>query len=212
VGLVIGVILGAVGAGAVLLAGGSLSRSPRFAVPLGSERRRLTMLLFGVAYGIASLGCALPLFLALVGSSLGSDGANGRLVVFLAFGAGVAVTLVALSLAAALAREGLATRLRRFAPYVGRVAGALLLLAGVYVAYYWLRLEYGSRATLASDPVVGFGTRFTARLQVLAGREGRFVLLAAAVIVAVGVCVACWQLLRRREGVRVAPRTLVRDE
>jgi hypothetical protein len=26
------------------------------------------------------------------------------------------------------------------------------------VSYYWLRLEFGDKATLADDPVVGFGT------------------------------------------------------
>ena len=36
------------------------------------ERRLSAMLLFGVGYGAASLGCTLPLFLALVGASLGA--------------------------------------------------------------------------------------------------------------------------------------------
>ncbi len=60
------------------------------------------------------------------------------------------------------------------------------------------RVEFGSNATLASDPIVGLGTRFTARLQALAGGEGRIVLLVAASIVAVAVVASLWQLRRRR--------------
>lgn len=56
---------------------------------------------------------------------------------------------------------------------MSRIAGALPLIAGAYVSYYWLRLEFGDKATLADDPVVGFGTRFTARLEVIARQTER---------------------------------------
>ncbi len=130
-GVAIGIAL--VLAGSLVLAGRSFSLPLRLPVRRDRERRALPMLIFGIGYGIASLGCALPLFLALVGSSLGADGAGGALLVFLAFGAGSATMLMALSLAAALAREGLAVRLRRLVPQVSRLAGALLVLAGTYL-------------------------------------------------------------------------------
>ena len=95
------------------------------------------MLLFGVGYGAASLGCTLPLFLALVGASLG----GAKLTAFVAYGIGMAVVLIALSVLVALAREG-ATRLVRPAlPYMGRIAGVLLLASGGYLFYYWARLR-----------------------------------------------------------------------
>jgi cytochrome c-type biogenesis protein len=144
-GIAIGISLAA--AGSLLLGGRSLSFSVRLPLRLDDQRRLSSMLVFGIAYGVASLGCALPLFLALVGSSLGAEGA-GAIVVFLAFSVGTASMLMALSLAAALAREGLAQRLRLLLPYVSRLAGALLLLAGAYVAYYWARLS----STVSSGP------------------------------------------------------------
>lgn len=113
--------------------------------------------------------------------------------------------LIALSVAEALAREGLAVRLRRLVPQVNRLAAALLVVAGAYLTYYWLRLELGSNATLVGDPVLGFGTRFTARLQSLAGGEGRFVLLGAASIVLLAVAAGLWQQHRRQHTVAVLP-------
>src|SRR5436190_17184481 len=51
-------------------------------LPVRRERRLGAMLLFGVGYGAASLGCTLPLFLALVGASLG----GAKLTAFVAYG------------------------------------------------------------------------------------------------------------------------------
>jgi len=162
-------------------------------IRVARERRFSTMLLFGAAYAIASLGCTLPLFLALVGASLGAGGAGESLGVFAAYAVGMAVVLTAVSLAAALAREGLARGLRRLLPHMSRIAGGLLVIAGGYLVYYWLRLELGPSATLADDPVVGFVTRFTGRVQVLAQEDGRTVVIAAAGVVGLGLVLALWQ-------------------
>lgn len=199
-GAAIGILLA--GAGLLALAGRSVSFSPALRAPFVRKRGLETMVLFGAAYGTASLGCALPLFLALVGSSLSAQGDGGAVAVFLAFAAGIALMLTAVSVAAALAREGLAGRLRRLVPYVTRASGALLVLAGGYLTYYWLRLELGPNATLADDPIVGFGTRFTARLQALAAGEGELVVISAALMVLLAVAWAA--LSKRRDRCRPA--------
>lgn len=155
------------------------------------------MVVFGAGYGIASLACTLPLFLALVGASLGARGRDS-LLVFAAYALGMALVLTALSIAAAFARQGLGRSLGRLMPNMNRVAGALLILAGAYVSYYWLRLEFGDNATLANDPVVGFGTRFTARLEVLAREDGGLVLAVIATAVGLTLVAALSQRVRRR--------------
>jgi hypothetical protein len=98
---------------------------------------------------------------------------------------------------------------------MSRIAGALLLVAGAYVSYYWLRLELGDKATLADDPIVGFGTQFTARLQVLARGEGALVLAAAATVVSLALVAGLWQWRRQRaRTLRLGrdPRLAVRSE
>lgn len=149
------------------------------------------MFLFGVGYGIASIGCTLPVFLAVVGAA--ASGAS-TVLVFAVYGAGMAVVLTALAVAAALLREGLARGLRRLLPYMSRIAGALLVAAGGYVAYYWYRLGFGPAATLADDPIVTFVARFTSRVQTAAEGGGSFVVVSAAIVVALAVAA----ILRRR--------------
>ncbi len=159
------------------------------------------MLLFGVGYGAASLGCTLPLFLALVGASLG----GAKLTAFVAYGIGMAVVLMALSVLVALARE--ATRLVRPAlPYMGRIAGVLLLASGGYLFYYWARLRFGDTATVADDPIVSFGVRFSGQVRSFADGRGSTVVAIAGAIVALALLSSLWQ--RRRRAIR---RSLARQ-
>lgn len=160
-----------VGLGAALAALGLIALSGRHLtiripaqIHARRERRAVTMVAFGAGYGLASLGCTLPVFLVLIGASLGAEGAAGSLAVFAAYGVGMTVMLTGLAITAALVRSGIAASLRGLLPHMNRIAGALLVVAGGYLTYYWLRLELGPSETLADDPIVGVVTRYTAQL------------------------------------------------
>jgi len=183
-------------AGLLTLLGGQLRPPAHVRVHPRRERRLGAMLLFGVGYGAASLGCTLPLFLTLVGASL-SDG--GKITAFLAYGAGMAVVLMALSVLVALAREGATRAMRPLLPYMNRIAGLLLLASGGYLFYYWARLQFGDTATVADDPIVSFGVRFSGQARNLAGRHGSLILLVAGLIVALALVATLWQ--RRRHAI-----------
>jgi cytochrome c biogenesis protein CcdA len=194
VGLATGVVLALTGLG--VIAGRRLRPvlvpQPR----VRSERRLVAMVLFGVGYGAASLGCTLPIFLALVGASLGAD----TMMVFVAYGVGMAVVLMALAVAIACARQSIAGRLRPLLPYVGRLAGVLLTASGAYLAYYWARIRFGNSVTLADDPIVGFASRYSAELQDFAGRHGTPLIGAAGAIVTLALASGVRHRLRRRAG------------
>lgn len=153
-------------------------------------RTARSMVLFGLGYGVASLGCTLPIFLTLVASSLGATGPTASLAVFAAYGFGMALVLTALSVTAALMRDQLARVLGRLLPFLPRATGAMLVVAGSYLSYYWLRYRFGPRSTLASDPIVGPVTRFTAQVGVFAEGSGLRLVLSAGAIVAAGVGLA----------------------
>jgi cytochrome c-type biogenesis protein len=72
------------------------------------------MVWFGAAYAVCSLGCTLPIFVALVGPSLATASVMKGAIVFGAYAFRMATILVALSLGAALARDGLGCRVNWF--------------------------------------------------------------------------------------------------
>ncbi len=138
--LVIGSALIALGLW-LLLPGRHLVFAPatRIALPEGSSAGR--MFAFGIAYGVASLGCTLPIFLIVVGSALSREGFLFSVLQFLnyALGMGLVITVVAVSVA--FFQGALDRPLRRLMPYV-ETAGALFLIgAGTYLVYYWF--QYG---------------------------------------------------------------------
>lgn len=152
-------------------------------------RSRAAVVAFGAGYGLASLGCTLPLFLTLIAASLTSDGTASSLTVFAAFGAGMGVAMMALAVTAAFARHGLTRLLRRSLPWLSRASGVMLVVAGGYLSYYWWRIKYGPTSTLSSDPIVGRATRFTAEVQHWAQQRGGLILTVALIVVAVAVTV-----------------------
>jgi cytochrome c-type biogenesis protein len=93
---------------------------------------------YGTAYALASLGCTLPLFLAVVGTSLQLHGPAAAVGQFLLFGLGMGVVLAALTLATAVFGDSLVRLVRPLGRHVGWLSAALLWLAGAYVVYYWL--------------------------------------------------------------------------
>jgi cytochrome c-type biogenesis protein len=98
--------------------------------------------LFGVSYALVSLSCTIPTFLIAVTATFEEENLVSGLAVFLAYGLGMGLVLMVLTMAIALAEQGLVRNMRRVLPYVHRASGALLVLAGLYVAYYgWYELR-----------------------------------------------------------------------
>jgi cytochrome c biogenesis protein CcdA len=139
-GLLVGAVLACLGL--FLLAGKSVHTAlpARLANLIGTPESQgfKTYFMFGIGYGMASLGCTLPIFLVVVGSAIQSQGFANGLFQFFSYSLGMGAVLTALALSIAVFHGGLATYLRRIVPYMGRIAGALLLISGSYQMYYWL--------------------------------------------------------------------------
>ena len=58
------------------------------------------------------------------------------LATFMAYAAGMGVLLGAVTVALSLAKGGFVRHLRHAQPHINRVSGALLVVAGLYLAYY----------------------------------------------------------------------------
>jgi cytochrome c-type biogenesis protein len=150
--VVVGALL--VAAGGWLLTGRELRVvAPRAgSAPTGTA---WSMVGYGVAYALASLSCTVAPFLAVTTVALTGGGPLAAGAAFLVYALGTGAVVTALAVAVALARRGLVDRLRRATPYVARASGALLAVAGLYVAYYGVyELRVLSGGDVA-DPVVG---------------------------------------------------------
>lgn len=118
------------------LAVGNLS-IPVPRIRFASGRTALAMGGFGAAYAIASLSCALPLFLAAVTGSANRGLLEGT-AGFLAYAAGMGLFVTAASLIAAHLGAETVRRLRPATRLVPRLASGVVILVGGYQIGYWV--------------------------------------------------------------------------
>src|SRR5438445_274768 len=95
---------------------------------------------YGLAYGLASLSCTLPIFLAVVSSALVVNGLLAGMVQFVLYAAGMGLVISGLTLGVALFKHAALGSARRVLPVVQPLSALLLLVAGAYIIYYWLTL------------------------------------------------------------------------
>jgi len=148
VGTVIGAAL--ILMGFWMLAGRTLYTSvfERFAGRIGDPRTMSVrgFFLFGLAYGLASLSCTLPVFLAVMGGSLTAGSFVSGAGQFVSYGLGMTSVLLALTLALAFFKGSVISRLHKVTPYVQPISAALLVLAGAYTIFYWWPVLMGGSA------------------------------------------------------------------
>ncbi len=169
-----------------------LGFEPRISLPKmnrGTGSRELpSIFMFGVSYAVVSLSCTAPIFFGTVIGSFTSDGAVDGISVFIAYALGMSLVIMVLTLGMALGRNSIATNLRRVLPYVNKVSGVLLVIAGVFLTLYgWWEIQVLDDPT-SSNWVVDRSLDLQNRVQtwVLNSGETRLA-LAAALIVAAAV-------------------------
>ena len=141
-GLVIGVMLTMVGSW--LLGGGKLytSFAGRVAARIGDPGQVSARgyFLFGLSYGIASLGCTLPIFLLVVGTTLAVSDIPSAVGQFLLYALGMGLVIMVLTVGMALFKGAMVGALRKTLPYIQPVSAVLMIVAGSYIVFYWLTI------------------------------------------------------------------------
>ena len=141
-------------------------RVPRLSGVAPTEGRA-SMVVYGVAYAVASLSCTIAPFLAVTTSTFRLHSPLAGIAVFLAYAIGMGMVVGVLAVSVALAQDGLVQRLRGVMPYVNRISGVLLVVAGAYVVYYGV---YELRLAQGEDDVPRFEQRGVRQIE----RSGLF--------------------------------------
>ena len=137
-----------VGIGITLVALWMLYHKRTFALPglSGFEVGALTdvpsTFLFGIAYALASVSCALPIFLAAIGIVVGSGLTVGTFldVVLgsLSYSLGMGLVMTGVTISALFFENSLSRIISRATVYVDILGKIAMLGAGIYLIWYWL--------------------------------------------------------------------------
>ncbi|MHC0429324.1 cytochrome c biogenesis CcdA family protein [Streptomyces sp. O3] len=189
--------------GGWLLAGRTLpALLPKLRRAPAVTRSVWSMGLFGGAYAIASLGCTIAPFLAIVVTAFRGGSVGEGVLLFGAYAAGMGAVVGVAALSVALTRTARVSGIRRLGASASRVGGALLLVVGVYVAYYgWYEIRV-LRGGPVDDPVIN-GAAVVQRWLA----DGLDTVGVASVAIVLAVLVALGLVHRRRRGVGQRPRS-----
>ena len=139
VGVLIGVLMA--GMGLAMLAGRTISPAAceRLAARFQHSGKHSIsgFFLFGVAYGLASLSCTLPIFMVAVGGALIGENVVLGFTRFLSYSFGMAAVVVTLTIALGLFKLGLLETIRGATRYTQAVSGVLLIIAGGWIILFW---------------------------------------------------------------------------
>jgi cytochrome c-type biogenesis protein len=190
--------------GAAMVAGRrvSLLTAARLQPGVGHRTGYTRVAAFGVGYALASLSCTLAVFLVVVSQALTVSGVAQTLAVFGAYAAGSASVLLALSVSAALAKGALARAVKRFTPIVNRLAGALLVVSGLYLVGYWLP-ALGSGTPNSTGEVAAWTERISSALADFFATNTTIFAVTLAAVLVLGAAL----IVQRHVGRRPPPRT-----
>ena len=110
-------------------------------VNLGQGKGLRHVFLFGIAYAIASLSCALPIFLAAIGFVAGQSLSAGTIIEpiigSVSYGLGMGAILVGATLGVVLFKDLVQRGFRAVFPYIEPIGNLAMVGAGLYLVYYW---------------------------------------------------------------------------
>lgn len=146
---------------------------------------------FGASYGVASLSCTLPIFLSLIAGAVAGRSFGQSVLVFVAYGAGMSLVVIVLTLALAAGRDRVIATLRPVAARLDVISGWILIAAGAFIVWYWAVVLSVGAQDLGSYPLIR-------SIETLTGWVARTVQAepALTVVAAVLVGLAAWLLIR----------------
>ncbi len=164
-------------------------RLPRMGGTVGANPAG--MFIYGMIYASVSLSCTLPIFLIAVTGGLRSSNPGAGLAVVLAYALGMGLVMTVLTLAVALARDGIVARSRTFVRYINRASGVLLILAGGYLTWYGYAeiqvLRGVDGATLPDTFITPLMSQLTTAIDQVGGATLAIISLAAFAVLMAGL-------------------------
>ena len=140
VGLGVGIVIMAIGIW-LLVTGRKIAIMSASRVNLGQGRGLWSVFLFGIAYAIASLSCALPLFLVAVGivagQSLSAGSVAEAVVGSISYGLGMGAVIVGATLGIVFFKDAVSRWIRKIMLWVEPAGKVAMIVAGGYLIYYW---------------------------------------------------------------------------
>jgi cytochrome c-type biogenesis protein len=102
-------------------------------IRIQKNRKFSSLFLYGVAYGLATIGCSAPIFFSILFYAVLSGEFFHIMLTFVSYAFGMTLPLVIATIVVARSRDLVMKKVVRATPILHRIGGVVLMLLGVYL-------------------------------------------------------------------------------
>lgn len=121
-------------------------RFPTFFTRLRAPKQKglVGIFFYGVVYGLANIGCSAPIFFAILFWAVVSGGLVNGVITFVIYAFGMGLPLILTTVLVAKAKELTLNKLVKMTPWIQRFSGIVLVIAGIYLLYFYYTVYFMS--------------------------------------------------------------------
>lgn len=94
--------------------------------------------LYGLAYGLATMGCSAPIFFSILFYAVATGGFFYSTAVFIVYALGMGLPLVITAILVAKAKKFMLERMFKMTLWFQKIGGIILIMIGAYLIYFYL--------------------------------------------------------------------------
>jgi cytochrome c-type biogenesis protein len=123
----------------------------RWGPNISPNHRPSTYFGYGITFALGSISCTIGPFLAVTSTAIASSHFFKIALTFLAFGAGISVTISILALVTATSNQIMIKRIRNSTRKIELISAILLFLVGIYLVYFgWYEISLQATTPLSN--------------------------------------------------------------
>jgi len=103
-----------------------------------TQRGLIGVFLYGVAYGLATLGCSAPIFFSILFYAVAAGRSLYGIITFVVYAIGMGLPITITTILIAKAKKFLLKRMMNMLPWLQKIGGLVLITIGAYLIYYYI--------------------------------------------------------------------------
>ena len=107
-----------------------------------TQRGLIGIFLYGIAYGLATMGCSAPIFFSTLLYAVASGGPLYVAITFVVYAIGMGIPIIITTILVAKARKLMVERMINMIPRFRKISGIILMIIGAYLIYFYFSSFY----------------------------------------------------------------------
>jgi len=106
--------------------------------PSSTQKGLPGLFLYGIAYGLATLGCSAPIFFSTLFYALTSGGFLAGIVTFVVYAIGMGLPILLITILLAKTKTQLLNRVMNVMPWFEKISSVIIIAIGIYLISYYI--------------------------------------------------------------------------